>query len=159
MTNSYRRFNHPRISALCCLWAATAALLPLWPTPAFAQLKPGTEGDSPKQAIPMEKTTGRRPEQKPENSGDVFVLNPFEVNVEKDDGFMATNAGTATKLGIDLKDLAAPYSVMTAEFIKAMGIIDLSEAALWTTNGAPVYDPRTRTASAPRPCFTTVVRS
>jgi hypothetical protein len=139
MTNSYRRFNHPRIPALCCLWAA-AALLPLWPTPAFAQLKPDTAGDSPKQAVPMEKTTGQRPEQKPENSGDVFVLNPFEVNAEKDNGFMATNAGTATKLGIDLKDLAAPYSVMTGEFLKAMGITDLREAAHWTTNGAPVFD-------------------
>jgi hypothetical protein len=70
----------------------------------------------------------------------VFELSPFTVNTEKDDGFMATNAGTATKLGIDMKDMAAPYSVMTGEFIKALGITNINEAALWATNGAPVLD-------------------
>ena len=70
----------------------------------------------------------------------VFELSPFEVNAEKDNGFMATNAGTATKLGIDMKDLAAPYSVMTGEFIKALGITNLEDAAVWATNGAPVLD-------------------
>ena len=70
----------------------------------------------------------------------VFELSPFEVNAEKDDGFMAHNAGTATKLGLDMKDMSAPYSVMTGEFIKAMGITDLQSAVMWSTNGAPVLD-------------------
>jgi hypothetical protein len=74
------------------------------------------------------------------SENDLMVLNPFEVNAEKDNGFMATNAGTATKLGLDLKDLAAPYSVMTGEFIQALGITNINEAALWATNGAPVLD-------------------
>ena len=70
----------------------------------------------------------------------VVTLDPFTVNTDQDKGFMATNAGTATKLGLDLKDLAAPYSVMTGEFIKALGITNINEAALWATNGAPVLD-------------------
>jgi len=70
----------------------------------------------------------------------VVELSPFEVNTEKDDGFAAVNAGTATKLGVDLKDLAAPYSVLTGEFIKAVGITNLQEAVNWSTNGAPVID-------------------
>ncbi len=69
-----------------------------------------------------------------------ITLETFQVNAEKDDGFMATNAGTATKLGLDMKDMSAPYSVMTGEFIKAMGINDLQAAVLWSTNGAPVLD-------------------
>jgi hypothetical protein len=71
---------------------------------------------------------------------DLVTLDPFVVNTDKDNGFMATNAGTATKLGLDLRDLAAPYSVMTGEFIKAIGITNINEAALWATNGAPVID-------------------
>lgn len=76
----------------------------------------------------------------PRSADDPVLLNPFEVNTDKDDGFAAVNAGTATKLGIDMKDLAAPYSVMTGEFIQAVGITNLQEAATWSTNGAPVID-------------------
>jgi len=39
---------------------------------------------------------------------DSVVLNPFDVITSKDRGFVATNAGTATKLGLDMKDMAAP---------------------------------------------------
>lgn len=73
-------------------------------------------------------------------SGDPIALTPFEVVTERDRGFLATNAGTATKLGLDLKDLAAPYSVMTGEFLKALNITNIEQAAIWATNGAPVLD-------------------
>jgi len=106
---------------------------------ARAQVAPQSEPAAPADAKPPVVET-EAPGDRRERSDSVYVLNPFEVNAAKDNGFMATNAGTATKLGIDLKDLAAPYSVMTGEFIKAMGITDLREAALWTTNGAPVLD-------------------
>jgi len=35
-------------------------------------------------------------------------LNPFDVITSKDRGFVATNAGTRPKLGLDMKDMAAP---------------------------------------------------
>lgn len=69
-----------------------------------------------------------------------ILLTPFEVNTDKDDGFAATNAGTATKLGLDMKDMAAPYTVMTGEFLDALGITNLQDAAMWSTNGGPVID-------------------
>ncbi|HEY8993542.1 MAG TPA: hypothetical protein VIM71_02555 [Lacunisphaera sp.] len=110
-------------------------------TPAAGAAEPAKANQLTPAAVTTNDAASRRnPERETKKSDDVLVLNPFEVNATKDDGFMATNAGTATKLGIDLKDLAAPYSVMTGEFIKAMGIVDLREAALWTTNGAPVFD-------------------
>lgn len=71
---------------------------------------------------------------------DVVELSPFTVSTEKDNGFSATNAGTATKLGLDMKDMAAPYSVMTGEFLEALGITNLQDAVLWSTNGSPVID-------------------
>ncbi|MBL9194308.1 MAG: hypothetical protein JNJ82_18280 [Opitutaceae bacterium] len=79
------------------------------------------------------------PQQKSADN-EVVVLNPFEVNTDKDDGFVATNAGSATKLGLDMADMSAAYSVMTGEFIEALGITDLKEAILWSTNGSPVFD-------------------
>jgi hypothetical protein len=75
-----------------------------------------------------------------EKGEETLVLNPYEVNAAKDRGFMATNAGTATKLGLDMKELAAPYSVMTGEFLQALGITKIEDAAIWSTNGAPVLD-------------------
>jgi outer membrane receptor protein involved in Fe transport len=72
--------------------------------------------------------------------GEVLVLNPLVVNAEKDDGFMATNAGSATKLGLDMADMSAAYSVMTGDFVEALGITDVKEAILWSTNGSPVFD-------------------
>jgi len=121
----------PRLLAL--LAALSASALPTLAqvaTPA-APSKPVTE-----KPVVVEKASG----ESASADRDVITLNPFEVNAAKDRGFMATNAGTATKLGLDLKDLAAPYSVMTGEFIKALGITNINEAALWATNGAPVLD-------------------
>jgi hypothetical protein len=69
-----------------------------------------------------------------------ITLNPYEVVTARDNGFLATNAGTATKLGLDMRDLAAPYSVMTGDFIKTVGITNVENAAIWATNGAPVLD-------------------
>ena len=71
---------------------------------------------------------------------EIVELSPFVVNTDKDNGFSATNAGTATKLGLDMKDMAAPYSVMTGEFLEALGITNVQDAVLWSTNGSPVLD-------------------
>ena len=64
------------------------------------------------------------------------VLSPFTVNTDKDDGFAAANAGTATRLSLDMKDVPAAYSVMTREFIDALGITNVQDAASWAPNGS-----------------------
>jgi hypothetical protein len=140
MTHTHRLPRQPRVRFGFSSLATAAALLSFGPALALAQVPSHTTAEPAKPGegknIPVQTSNAPRPT----NADGAIVLNPFEVNAEKDDGFVATNAGTATKLGIDLKDLAAPYSVMTGEFIKAMGIVDLREAALWTTNGAPNFD-------------------
>lgn len=73
-------------------------------------------------------------------ASDAVVLTPFTVNTDKDNGFSATNAGTATKLGLDMKDMAAAYSVMTGEFLEALGLTNMQDAVLWSTNASPVID-------------------
>jgi hypothetical protein len=73
-------------------------------------------------------------------AAETVVLSPFTVNTDKDNGFSATNAGTATKLGLDMKDMAAAYSVMTGEFLEALGLTNMQDAVLWSTNASPVID-------------------
>ncbi|PTY04989.1 hypothetical protein DB347_20075 [Opitutaceae bacterium EW11] len=82
---------------------------------------------------------GSAPTAKVGDDGTITMA-AFEVNTDRDKGFVATNAGSATKLGLDLKEMAAPYSVMTGQFIQTIGITDLQQAAMWATNGAPVLD-------------------
>lgn len=71
---------------------------------------------------------------------DTVVLSPFTVNTDKDTGFVAANAGTATRLSLNMEDVPAAYSVMTRDFIDALGITNIQEATYWATNGAPVGD-------------------
>lgn len=72
--------------------------------------------------------------------GDAIELSPFTVNTDKDDGFTALNAGTATRLALDMKDAPIPYSVMTRDFIDALGITNIAEAATWSTNASGIVD-------------------
>lgn len=65
------------------------------------------------------------------------VLNPFEVNTSRDVGFVAASSLAGGRLALDLKDTPVAYSVVTSEFIAALGITDLSEAASWTANVTP----------------------
>ncbi|MCX6942207.1 MAG: hypothetical protein NTX09_16015 [Verrucomicrobia bacterium] len=65
---------------------------------------------------------------------EAVVLSPFTVNTDKDDGFAASNAGTATRLALDMKDVPAPFSIMTQDFIEALGITDVQQAVAWMPN-------------------------
>lgn len=66
-------------------------------------------------------------------SDDTIKLNPFEVVDEKDGTFQSNNIGTGSRLALDLKDAPVPYSIINREFIDALGITDLKEAAAWAT--------------------------
>ena len=70
------------------------------------------------------------------NREEAIVLSPFEVVTDKDDGFAAANAGTATRLALDMRDVPAPFSAMTRDFIDALVVTNFSEAASWATNGS-----------------------
>ena len=71
---------------------------------------------------------------------EAVVLSPFQVNTDADDSFTATNAGTSTRLALDMKDVPAALQVMTRDFIDALGITNLQEATTWATNGGSIPD-------------------
>lgn len=74
-------------------------------------------------------------------TGDGTVaLTPFEVRAELDRGFAATSSLAGGRLATDLRDTPAAFSVMTREFIDALNIVDLEQAAEWMVGNAPVLD-------------------
>src|SRR6185503_5498000 len=65
---------------------------------------------------------------------DAIILSPFEVNTDKDTGFAAASSLAGGRLASDLRDTPVAYSVITREFIDALGITDLQSAAEWATS-------------------------
>lgn len=96
------------------LLAATAVLLPAL---VFAQAVP-----------PPAATTVTNKEDA------AVVLSPFEVSSERDTGFAAASSMAGGRLATDLRDTPVAYSVITREFIDALGITDLERAAEWATS-------------------------
>lgn len=69
-----------------------------------------------------------------------IVLSPFTVATEKDEGFVANSSLAGGRMTTDLRDTAAAYSVLTRDFIDAVGIVDLRDAVEWTVNSATTPD-------------------
>lgn len=67
-------------------------------------------------------------------------LSPFEIRTDKDTGFIATSALTGGRLATDLRDTPIAYSIVTKDFISALGLTDIGEAAQWSTGNFPVID-------------------
>jgi len=76
----------------------------------------------------------------PTKPADAIVLSPFEVVTEKDTGFVASSALAGGRINLDLKDVPAAYSVITRDFIDAIGITNLNDAAEWAPNSMRTVD-------------------
>lgn len=96
------------------------------------------------QTAPATSTTEKNSAVTTKNSPpleeDALLLSPFEVNSGRDEGFIAASALAGGRLSLELKDVPVAYSVITREFIDALGITDLNQAAEWTTNSMKFYD-------------------
>lgn len=75
-----------------------------------------------------------------DGSRSAVVLSPFEVNSQRDSGFVAASAVAGGRLAIDLKDSPAAYSVLNKEFLDALQITGLEQAADWAPNSTRVPD-------------------
>lgn len=62
------------------------------------------------------------------------VLSPFEVRTEKDQGYLASDSLAGSRFNTSLKDIAAPISVMTKEFLDDIGLVDVNQALEYGTN-------------------------
>ena len=82
------------------------------------------------QAITSPPTTTTRSA----TSDEAIKLSPFEVTSDKDNGFAAASSLAGGRLASELRDTPVAYSVITREFIDALGLTDLQGAAEWATS-------------------------
>jgi outer membrane receptor protein involved in Fe transport len=68
------------------------------------------------------------------SSDEVVIMSPFEVQTGRDRGFVAASSLAGGRLAGDLRDTPVAYSVLTKDFIDAMGLTDVTEMAGWATN-------------------------
>ena len=99
-------------SGLTILRSLSASCFLLMVLPAVAQQV------APAPDAPPAKTV------KPE---DIIELPPFEVRTDKDEGYLAQNTASGSRLNTSLKDTPSPISVFTEMFLKDIGATDISE--------------------------------
>jgi outer membrane receptor protein involved in Fe transport len=117
---------------------ALGALVVVGSTGAFAQaVNPTTPAATaaPRQVPAATATSGAVPAR-----DEALVLSPFEVNSARDTGFVAATAVAGGRLAIDLKDAPVAYSVLNKEFLDALQITGLEQAADWAPNTTRVPD-------------------
>ncbi|MGH7958352.1 MAG: hypothetical protein ACREH8_15275, partial [Opitutaceae bacterium] len=100
---------------------------------------PKPVSDRPLANPPVETTSVRT--ARPAGEDKAIVLSPFEVTTDQDTGFAATSSLAGGRLAGELRDTPVAYSVMTREFIDALGIVDLFEASEWSTGNTERLTP------------------
>jgi iron complex outermembrane receptor protein len=63
----------------------------------------------------------------------VVVLSPFEVDVSKDNGYLATTAATATRIGTPIIDTPINIQVIDAKFLEDTGVNNFENAFHYTS--------------------------
>lgn len=72
--------------------------------------------------------------QEGEAEEEVFLLDPFTVESGSVEGYVATTAMTATKIGTAIKDTPLNVQVMTSEFMDDTAMLDFSEITKYSTS-------------------------
>lgn len=70
----------------------------------------------------------------PLKTEETILLSPFTVSTERDTGFVAASSLAGGRLAGELRDTPVAYSVITRDFIDAVGLDNVSDAATWTPN-------------------------
>jgi outer membrane receptor protein involved in Fe transport len=68
------------------------------------------------------------------------VLSPFTVNVEKDNGYIATDSLAGGRQASPLRVTPAPVSSITSQFISDLKMTSIQDALKWSLNAVPTSD-------------------
>lgn len=72
-------------------------------------------------------------EPQPSTEEETLVLSPFVVSTAKDNGYIATNATTGTRLSALIKDMPLNLEVITSDFIRDTGAQNLRQALRYSS--------------------------
>ena len=84
------------------------------------------------QSSGRESSTAQSTLEKSSDS-DVMVLSAFEVSGEKDNGYLKTNAATATRIGMEIQKVPMNVSVVSREFLDDTNTNSLMDMLRYTT--------------------------
>lgn len=72
----------------------------------------------------------------------VESLSPFQVKSERDNGYLTTNAATATRIGMEIQKIPMSVSVVSSDFMRDTGMRSLTDILGYTagTSGDPKFD-------------------
>jgi outer membrane receptor protein involved in Fe transport len=126
--------NTPRLPAYCRRVVSTGALVASFAT-SIAQTAPApspamlAKYDANKNGVldPAELAAMQAGEKV-----DPILMNPFEVNTERDRGYFGGNTLAGGRADTPLKITPASISVMTKEFMEDFDVTDLNQALQWT---------------------------
>jgi outer membrane receptor protein involved in Fe transport len=95
---------------------------------AFASLPSGARAQAaPKPPAPTPAAAAAVAE------GEPIELSPFSVTTDKNEGYLATSSLAGTRLNTSLRDIAAPISVITPQFLQDTGVTNVTELLVYTT--------------------------
>lgn len=102
---------------------------------AAASVAPSYAQEAPREpAVPtrteVESGTPRDPGTADE---EMIVLSPFTVNSERDTGYQAQSTLAGSRLATPLKDIGAPISVYTKDFLADIGATNVNELLVFAT--------------------------
>lgn len=107
-----------------------AALAFIGGTVLFAQTAPAPATPAaPPARVPTPAEAARAAAAEP---AEAIVLSPFEVREDEYQGYLATTVQSGTRLRSDLKDIAAPISVVTKDFMQDIGARNLEDLLTYT---------------------------
>ncbi len=135
------------------------------PATALRQLLAGTalvaEEDAGTGAFAVRRTPAggepapaRRPDQAaagPAGAGrdEIIELSPFQVDASQDTGYAARSTLAGTRFNTALRDVAAPLTVLTPEFLADIGAHTMTEAIAFTVSGERDPAPFDSSSNAP----------
>ncbi len=62
------------------------------------------------------------------DDSDIFELSPFVVETGRQEGYLATNSNSGTRLNQSIKELPIPVEIITGQFIEDIGALTIKEA-------------------------------
>ena len=72
--------------------------------------------------------------QEDEEDNEVYDLNPFQIDADTDQGYLATETLAGTRLRTSTRDIGAAITIMTPEFLEDLGVTSFDEALEYAPN-------------------------
>lgn len=85
------------------------------------------------------------------DSDETVTLSPFTVDASQDKGYRATSTLAGSRINTDLKDVAAPITVMTKEFMNDVSAVDINDVLSYAANTEGTRDFTQSTPTLGRP--------